>query len=242
MQLLVLISSAKNLFSFQLSNAASDASLSTSPSVDPDVDSPVDPDVALLASYIPWLSSDERLESPVSGLLDILLQVTSTLENYRFPDKPRSFTELFPNIMLYETTEFPFTPTVLGQDRRALTKDSSLEVVRNSHQLQENRQYMGNCTWSYKNRMEKGEYVLFRIHQGNTVYNGSMTLDKKQGTWRLGEINSRHNRGGVPEDIRAAFRKFISELRLSKTELAQLELVSTAPKNRSLKRRLRYQT
>lgn len=205
------------------------------------LDKPMDPDIALLASYIPWLESDERLESPVSGLLDLLIQYTELIEGFTFPDKPKQFTDLFPNILLYEANVFPFFPSVLKYEKHILTTDSYMEIVQNTHQLQENRDYMGNCTWSYKNRMEKGEYVLFRIHHKGAVYNASMTLNRQRNTWNVGEVNSRHNRGNVPANIRSAFEALVKEIKYSEAEQLALETV-TGMSRKKLKKQLRYQT
>ena len=68
---------------------------------------------------------------------------------------------------------------------------------------------MGNCTYLYRNEMEHGTYALFRIVTPGDVYNAAMTLDG-QGRWRLREINSRFNRGGVPPDVKAGFDALIA--------------------------------
>jgi len=170
----------------------------------------VDPDTGVLASHLSWLKPLERPESPVGSLLDNLHEIISDID-YKMPEKPKSFSEMFPNIKLYGGTRFPFPTSVLVTDGKTLLPGVRLELVNNATQLADNRTYMGNCTWGYKGRMEKGEYVLFRILDGENVYNGSMIADKN-GQWRLGELNSRFNRGDVPTKVRTAFSTFIGSL------------------------------
>lgn len=170
----------------------------------------LDPDIALISSSIPWLTPTQRTESPVGSLLDTLDSIVKAID-YTFPEKPKTFSELFPDIRLYDNTRFPFPDSILRQEGKMIDANSArLEVVRDSVILAENRDYMGNCTWSYKSRMEKGEYVLFRIHKGGEVYNGSMMI--RSGRWGLGELNSRFNRGNVPTGLRNAFSAFIGTL------------------------------
>jgi hypothetical protein len=176
----------------------------------------VDPDVAVLASYLDWLTPLERPESPVGSLLDNLHEIITAIE-YDIPEKPKSFSAMFPNIKLYGNTEFPFPNTVLSTNGKALTAETRLEVVNNAALLADNRTFMGNCTWSYKYRMEKGEYVLFRIHEDTTIYNASMILNSK-GKWIFGEINSRFNRSEVPAKVREAFKLFVGELPLAQAD------------------------
>ena len=169
----------------------------------------LDPDVAVLASHLDWLAPFERPESPVGSLLDTLHGIIAEID-YDMPEKPKSFSEMFPNIQLYDSNMFPFPNAIYQCDGRMLIPNVRMELVSTATVLADNRTYMGNCTWSYKSRMEKGEYVLFRIHDGEHIYNGSMILNGN--TWRLGEINSRHNRGQVPTAVRNAFNRFIDEL------------------------------
>lgn len=169
----------------------------------------IDPDVAVLASYIPWLTPAERPESPIGGLLDTLKGIRDEVE-YKWPEKPKSFSALFPDIRLYGGTQFPFPNSVLTTDGRELIPDIRLELVRNATQLAENRTFMGNCTWSYKSQMEAGTYVLYRVHRGGEIYNAAMTLQRDR--WVLREINSRFNRGNVPGNVRDAFMRFMNQL------------------------------
>jgi hypothetical protein len=181
----------------------------------------VDPDTAVLASHITWLAPLERPESPIGSLLDNLHKAVTELE-YTLPEKPKSFSGMFPNVKLYGGATFPFPNAVLLADGRPLTATTRFELVSNATKLSENKTYMGNCTGSYKARMEKGEYALFRIIHGQEIYNASMITNDKN-VWRVGEVNSRFNRGQVPTDVRAAFSKFVKELPPVKADNAMVQ-------------------
>jgi hypothetical protein len=169
----------------------------------------VNPDIAVLASHVQWLKPFERPESPVGGLLDTLKFLHEELD-HEFPKKPTTFASMFPDIKLYGDRLFPFPDAVMSKDRQNLVGSVSIEVVKDAIALAANRDYMGNCTWSYKNRMEQGSYVLFRLLDGEKVYNAAMVLGKK--SWTTGEINSRFNRGEVPTEVRAAFSNMVNSL------------------------------
>ncbi len=169
----------------------------------------VDPDIAVLVSHISWLAPLERPESPVGGLLETIKNIHDEL-NYEMPKKPQTFSALFPDIKLYGGARFPFPNNILATDGVELTKGVKMELVADATMLADNKTYMGNCTWSYKKNMENGSYVLYRIHDGDNIYNGSMTLNKN--TWMLREINSRFNRGNVPKHIQNSFTDFITKI------------------------------
>ena len=174
----------------------------------------LDPDVMLLASYIPWLSPAQRPESPITWLVKTLVasltdRETGEIKVDVLPNKPKKWVELYPPA---ELTGFPFPAGVYKLHNTTLPslRDCRVEVVRNPAELAANRDYMGNCTWSYKGSMEAGTYVLFKLWQEGHCYNASATADGN--TWHLREINSRNNRGGVPDDIRNAFVALCGQL------------------------------
>lgn len=171
----------------------------------------MDPDIALYASQLPWLSPSERPESPVGSLLDTIKEIVDTVE-YTLPEKPKKFSDLFPDIKLYGGTEFPFPYSVLDTDSKELMPSVKMELVRNATILADNRTFMGNCTWSYKNRMEKGEYVLYRLHHKGEIYNAAMTLNSNGKKWAMGEINSRFNRSNVPGNVKDSFKNFVERM------------------------------
>lgn len=172
----------------------------------------MNPDFALYSSYIPWLPLNKRTESPVESLIVSILHAIEGID-YTFPAKPKKFSDLFPSIafVLKNSNGFPFGSDIMNTNGKELIPGVVLEVVSNVGTLNENRNYMGNCTWSYKDRMERGSYVLWRIHDGNHIYNASMTYDPRGDTWSFDQINSRFNRRGVPENISKAFRKMVDD-------------------------------
>jgi hypothetical protein len=171
---------------------------------------PVDPDTAVLASNLPWLTPVERPESPIGSLLDTVQTLVKELD-YELPEKPKKFSELFPNIRMYGGKQFPFPASVYMRDNVVLVPGVVGSIIQDSVRLAENRDYMGNCTWSYKDRMEAGSYVLYRITaQNGDIYNASMNL--RNGKWSVGEVNSRFNRSNVPTIVRTAFAEFVKSL------------------------------
>lgn len=198
----------------------------------------LDPDTGLLAAYLPWVPLGDRTESPVSILLRELMNTVSEIEGFELPAKPRSFRELFPDIRLIVGNRFPFTQPMLSTNGTYLLPGVSVEIVATPAELMANKEYMGNCTWSYKGRMEDCEYVLYRIHdeRHDAIYNGSAILRNNASRWTLGEINSRYNRGNVPADVREAFNKFLTQVPVPSPEYIQ----AVKQSKRDSKRRFRY--
>ncbi len=178
----------------------------------------VDPDFSIYAAGLSWLTPLERPESPVGSLLDSLDRLVDLLEDYTFPEKPKKFSELFPDIKLYgDKIRFPFPMAIMATDGHTV-QGVRLEVVDNATLLAENRNYMGNCTWGYKGQMEKATYVLYRLHFAGHIYNGSMLLNHNVGNarnpngWHIGEVNSRHNAGKVPTVVRQVFDNLVHNM------------------------------
>lgn len=176
----------------------------------------LDPDVALLSAYVPWIPLEDRTESPVGILLRELMNIVDTVEDFTLPDRPRTFKNLFPDIRLVVGNGFPFPQEVMATNGHTLTPGCTMEVVSTPAALMDNKDYMGNCTWSYKGRMEEGKYVLYRIHDKGKgeIYNASMIISMSgdRVTWRVGEINSRYNRANVPTVVRDAFSEFTKQV------------------------------
>jgi len=186
----------------------------------------VDPDVALHASHLAWLLPADRPESPILWPLRTLISSitpdpeTGIVAIDAMPDKPKQFAELFPKADL---VTFPFPNAVFRLDRTPLPGIDGapvlMEIVHNATELADNRDYMGNCTFSYLNEMKCGKYVLFKLWRGPDCYNACARADVAG--WHVGEINSRFNAGGVPDDIRAAFTALTATLpRSAEVELA----------------------
>lgn len=176
---------------------------------------PVHPDKAVLLSYLPWARPDERPESPIAW---VMRQLTRALDPDpdtgealipELPKKPRHFRELFPNDVV---VGFPHQPAVRALDGRNMPghENIRIEVVKNSAELEQNAEYMRNCTRIYKSEMEKGTYILFRLWLAGECYNAA-TVHNQHG-WRLREVNSRRNAGHVPEVVRTAFDQLMARL------------------------------
>lgn len=174
----------------------------------------VDPDIPVLISHISWLAPLQRAELPFESLLDRLFYLKKEVE-FDYPQRPESFSEMFPDISLYGHFEiFPYPNSVLDTDNAMLASNRSapirLELVKNALELAANRDYMGNCTWGKKASMDKGSYILYRVHTPDGILNMGCHLTNNR--WVVSEINSRHNRGGVPAQVRQLLTTFVSQM------------------------------
>lgn len=176
---------------------------------------PVDPDTALHASLLPWLPIRDRPEAPAFWLLRVLAagytdRDTKQMDVSLLPNRPKQFADMYPEA---GAVGFPFPAGVYGLDRSTIeTGDGNIvvEVVKNPAELAENRDYMGNCTMSFKGQMESGGYVLFRLWHNEQCYNASTR--HVQHAWVLDDINSRFNGGDVPNAVRDAFTHLLPGL------------------------------
>jgi hypothetical protein len=180
----------------------------------------VDVDLSVLAASLSWLPILDRPESPIAPLINTLRRVREALgEHYQAPAKPKRFRELFPDVRLYgDRMSFPYHQEILFTDG-IVGGGVRFELIKTPAELQENRTFMGNCTWTYKERMEKGTHAIYRLHEGGEVYNAAMSASN--GSWRVGEINSRFNRGNVPQSVRRVFEAFVRGLSADSAEAAQ---------------------
>lgn len=159
----------------------------------------VNPDVAVYSSHLTWLPTAIRPESPVAAVVTTYLELRDLID-YNPPKAPEDFGKMYPNVQLYSGERFPYHPSILAaQGNHGRLR---VEVIRTAGALEENRNYMGNCTGGYLQRLLKGTTFLLRIYDAqNNVYNAAAS-GSEGGRWTLGEINSRHNRGNVPADVR----------------------------------------
>lgn len=170
---------------------------------------PVDPDVAVFSSYLSWLPTSIRPESPVAAVLQTYIELSELIE-YEAPKAPESFDKMFPNVQLYSGEQFPYHESVMRLEGNH--GHLRVEVIRSAGALEENRNFMGNCTGSYLTRLLQGTTFILRIfdREGN-VYNAAASGTEGQ-VWRLGEINSRHNRGNVPATVRELAATMVGNL------------------------------
>lgn len=174
----------------------------------------VHPDIAVYLSALPWLAPDQRPESPVGGLLKYLLLILKHTENRKAPKKPRAFSDLFPAIYLQAgaLNAYPMPPQM-----RRLADGSfagySVRIIRSKAELAENAKFMQNCTLSYDDRLRVGKVVLLEASKnGDDHHNISLNLEG-DGTWRLGEVNTRFNRSSdVDSALREELRRQLSSV------------------------------
>lgn len=163
----------------------------------------VSPDIGLLVSAIPWATPAERAESPVSKMASVIVDLLQETDAngeplVQLPEKPKTWAEMY--TQQASLGLFPFPRSVFALHGQVIG-NVTVEVVRNEADLQANRQYMGNCTYGYLRYMEENNYVLFRLWDGRTCYNASITR-WRGGGWAIGEVNSKGNHGGVPAHVR----------------------------------------
>lgn len=171
----------------------------------------VHPDIAVYLSGLPWLAPSQRPESPVGGLLKALKGILENIEGYKKPKKPRKFSELFPHVKLQAgaQNQYPFFPPLQNWNGQTIG-EGRFQLIRNRVALAHNAKHMGNCTLSYADRMKKGEYALFYFETGGQEYNVSVVSSGD--SWRVGEINTRHNRGQVAPEIRTVIQEKVHNL------------------------------
>lgn len=171
----------------------------------------VDPDRALTASHLPWLLPSQRPESPITWLAKTLVrsitpdEQTGQIDRDAMPAKPKAWKDLYP---LAELVGFPYPPEIRALHRSvvpgtdATDTPAIIELITNPAELAANRDYMGNCTWSYKDRLESGQNVLFKIWHGQDCFNVALargeqwaqqTVNQPGARWVLREMNSRFN-------------------------------------------------
>lgn len=171
-----------------------------------------DPDVPVLLSYVPGLLPDDRAESPIPELINMLM---GTLTDRKLPEKPDDWAELYP---IASRDGFPIPAEVLALHRgEAPGLDGSrMMIMRNPDALQRNAQHMGNCTYSYRARAEAGTSFIGHLTYDNGEYNFAIAADQPMGAeerrWRLGEVNSRFNAGNVPREVRDALAAIMATL------------------------------
>lgn len=188
---------------------------------------------SLLSAYIPWLEINERPESPVFSILQILQPIMEN-DRYRLPKKPREFRELFPPIAAQLIYSFPLPVVFSHTESIALPEGAEAVLISDAQQLAANANFMGNCTMSYRGSMEAGNYALLRITYNDNTYNAAIQK-RAGGRWSLGEINSRYNRGNVPPELRQALNVYASGLHIDENDSVIERAVIANYENRKIK-------
>ena len=173
----------------------------------------VDPDIAVFSSYLTWLPTNVRPESPVAPLLGTLVELAELIE-YHWPKDATTFAEIFPQTQLYASHAFPFHMDILSiPNRYKAPTGHRVELIRSAGELAENATFMGNCTNTYRERLMKGTTFILRItDKDGNVYNAAAEAPNVGEQFHVREINSRFNRGNVPAIVREWFENLTRQL------------------------------
>lgn len=182
----------------------------------------IDPDLAALLSYLP-LRSTHLPPTPVPQMINILshdIGVMREAGNDMLLDQIRQsrvWAEWHPDpdLEMYPYPAYIYrTHGMRIQDHADNNGEIVVEIVNCPAALHANKEYMGNCTYTYNQQCKNGTYVLWRLHYRGNIYNAAITSDNRGANnhWREREINSRHNGGNVPESVRAVWRELIARV------------------------------
>lgn len=69
---------------------------------------------------------------------------------------------------------------------------------------------MGNCTGGYDSRCKAGTCFIGKVHFDGQLYNFS--IDRRGAGWYVSQVNSRYNRGQVPQPIVTGLDQVIATL------------------------------
>lgn len=175
-----------------------------------------DADVPVLLSFVPELLPDERAESPIVALIETLAKdLGEDLDDLSTrPEKPEEWADLFPAA---SREGFPMPNRMARLDKVEIPQlpGAKVTMMRHADLLQRNAQHMGNCTFGYRGRSEAGTAFIGHLAYRDGEYNFAVmqrTTAAGVVTWHPGEINSRFNRGAVPNEVRAAVTALIGTL------------------------------
>jgi hypothetical protein len=168
-----------------------------------------DPDFAVLVSFVDGLGPSRRPPSPIMPLVDGLERaLADNVPAEMFVAKPRTWSELYPDASL---VRYPYPEKAVELlHNRSFGAGARVELIRNDHDLKQNANYMGNCTFAYAARCATGQQMVGRVFHGGALFNFSVGRSGHE--WRLGEVNSRFNSGGVPDAVRSELARIVGEL------------------------------
>jgi len=167
-----------------------------------------DADHLSLAASLPWLAPGERPESPIPGIIALLLTSLGGPSQFRpelLPEKPEEFSDLFP---MASRELFNLNKAVLSLNGTRMPGLAGCDVVLMQHadDLVRNKNYMGNCTTSYLNDCIAGRMVILRFSHDGKDYNVSY-VPGRAGDWVMREVNTRFNAGGVAKAANEACQR-----------------------------------
>lgn len=171
-----------------------------------------DEDHRVLASHISALRANERPESPLPHMVALLLAVRggpAEFDPAEMPTDPETWEDLYPEASL---DAFPLAAAVRALQGATLPglEEVRISVLRNANLLKLNSDYMGNCTGSYNLYCLRGERVVFFSSYNGGEYNYAFYREGPH--YRVGEVNSRFNRGNVPPEFRLAVENLCANL------------------------------
>lgn len=204
----------------------------------------IEPDIPVLIAFIEDLPPLERAEIPFELLLNRLDEVYEAFDTLHRPRRPDTFLDLFPNLALYGDADVFAYPAAIMQthNKRVMVGQTpmTLNLIKNSAELGDNRTFMGNCTWSMQSTLKAGTSVLYRVDYQDVAYNIAFHLRNNE--WVLREVNSRFNHGNVPTTLREFVNQMPNTILTGETaqQATLRDNMRTALSNRGT-RRFRYQ-
>lgn len=165
-----------------------------------------DADASVLAAMVADLPPRSRPANPIPRMVEALILAYTgeqgRLLTDQMPEKPSSWDKLFPRASV---AGYPVPPRIREYDGRRVDPPAGVaddafvvELCRNDNELQDNRDYMGNCTYLYAADCRAGTRVIGKIHHGRETYNFAWRHTGGN-RWSLQEINGYQNeRGRVP--------------------------------------------
>lgn len=168
-----------------------------------------DADVRSLLSCVRELQPDERPESPIETMIDMLARAREDMTDVAAAERPETWSDLYPE---ESTQSFP-----MGAALRRAFKDwvpfpgAEVFLIKNAAALRRNGDHMGNCTYTYVKYCQDGRTFIGYMVTAEGDYNFAIDAHG-DGTYSVGEINSRFNRGHVPEHVSAAIQQHIATI------------------------------
>ena len=98
---------------------------------------------------------------------------------------------------------------------QATLRSAEANVTDSQAPLQRNANHMGNCTFSYRTRCENGQAFIGHLAYEDGEYNFAILARRMADgstMWTAGEMNSRFNRGNVPQIVRTQLTRMIDSL------------------------------
>lgn len=181
------------------------------------------PDLAVALAHVKGLWPLERPDSPVGAMIAALHDAVETALELSedsptvasvLPKKPATWDDLWDDLQGGDVLPVP-RYMVSHWHNKVLPSGARTVIIRTDGALKANGQTMGNCTWSlHGTRCRAGEEIIGVWQRAGQAMHNFALMRGADGTWRVGEVNSRFNRGaeaGVREDIHQHLQAMITE-------------------------------